>query len=299
MKKLNNVVKRNVVMVCDTMNEIDDQFAIAYALGSPLLEVLAVISSHNTLVHGHESVNIYRDEAQRVLDLCGRSDVPCLQGAARPMESVDEYLPSPGLDFIVNLVKQGVKFSILGTGPATDLAAFYLKYPDLARQVPIIWAGSFPDEETWKKYKYGELNARADIAAWRVLYRNHTNLVVLPGWPGVVKVAVENDKFLPELRSKNKPILNFLADILEKWGHGRIKMDMDSNRPTKVLWDIVNIAYYTIPEAVITREMPIPEIDAAGSMYWDRSVAIIPVCMDVDEAAIMQDFWAAMERLPS
>ena len=41
-------------MVCDTMNEIDDQFAIAYALGSPLLEVLAVVSSHNTLVHGQD-----------------------------------------------------------------------------------------------------------------------------------------------------------------------------------------------------------------------------------------------------
>jgi hypothetical protein len=174
-----------------------------------------------------------------------------------------------------------------------------LGYPDLAKKVPIIWAGSFPDEETWKKYKYGELNARADIASWRVLYQNHENLVVLPGWPGVVKVAVENSLFLPELRSKNKAILNFLADILEKWGHGRIKMDMDSTRPTKVLWDIVNIAYYTVPEAVITREMPIPEVDAAGSMYWDRPIAKIPVCMDVDEVAIMKDFWAAMERLPN
>ena len=90
-----------------------------------------------------------------------------------------------------------------------------------------------------------------------------------------------------------------MADILEKWGHGRIKMDMDSTRPTKVLWDIVNIAYYTVPEAVITRPMPIPEVDAAGSMYWDRPIATIPVCMDVDEAAIMKDFWAAMERLPN
>ena len=83
---MNNAAKKNVVMVCDTMNEIDDQFAIAYALGSPLLEVLAVVSSHNTLVHGHDSVNIYRDEAQRVVDLCERNDVPCLQGASRPME---------------------------------------------------------------------------------------------------------------------------------------------------------------------------------------------------------------------
>jgi len=296
---LNNVAKRKVVLVCDTMNEIDDQFAIAYALGSPSLEVLAVISSHNTLVHGHDSVHIYCDEAQRVIDLCQRSDVACLKGASRPMENVDECLTSEGLEFIVNLAKQGVEFSILGTGPATDLAAFKLGYPNLAKKIPIIWAGSFPDEETWKRYKYGELNARADISAWRALYRNCENLVVLPGWPGVVKVAVENSAFLPELREKNKPILNFLADILEKWGHGRTKMDMDSNRPTKVLWDIVNIAYYTIPEAVITREMPIPEIDAAGSMYWDRIVTKIPVCMDVDEVAIMKDFWAAMERLPS
>ena len=295
---MSNDVRRKVILVCDTMNEIDDQFAIAYALGSPLLEVLAVVSSHNTFVHGHDSVNIYRDEAQRVLDLCGRSDVPCLQGASRPMESTDEFLPSAGLDFIVDLAKQGVEFSILGTGPATDLAALILGYPDLAKKIPIIWAGSFPDEQTWKKYKNGELNARADIASWRVLYRNHESLVVLPGWPGVVKVAVENGVFLDELRSKNKAILNFLADILEKWGSTRVRMDMDSNRPTKVLWDIVNVAYYAIPEAVTVRQMPIPEIDAAGAMYWDRIVAHVPVCMDVDENAIMEDFWAAMERLP-
>jgi inosine-uridine nucleoside N-ribohydrolase len=280
------------------MNEIDDQFAIAYALGSPTLEVMAIISSHNTLVHGHDSVNIYQQEAQRVIDLCGRSDVPCLKGAQRPMESINEYLPSEGLEFIVNLARQGVEFSILGTGPATDLAAFKLGYPDLAKKVPIIWAGSFPDEKTWKKYKYGELNARADIAAWRVLYENHENLVVLPGWPGVVKVAVENSSFIPKLREKNKPILNFLAEILENWGHGRITLDMDSKRPSKVLWDIVNIAYFTVPDAVSTREMPIPQIDSAGSMYWDRPIARIPICMDVDEVAIMKDFWEAMQRLP-
>jgi len=280
------------------MNEIDDQFAIAYALGSPKLEVLAVVSSHNTLVHGHDSVNLYRDEAQRVLKLCQRSDIPCLQGAARPMERIDEVLPSAGLDFIVDLAKKGESFSIIGTGPATDLAAFKLGFPELAKKVPIIWAGSFPDQATWTKYKYGELNARADIAAWRVLYQKSENLVVLPGWPGVAKVAVENGVFIPELRSRNKAILNFLADILEDWGHSRVKMDMDSNRPTKVLWDIVNIAFYTIPEAVITRPMPIPEIDAAGSMYWDRPTATIPVCIDVDSVAIMKDFWAATERLP-
>jgi hypothetical protein len=54
-----------------------------------------------------------------------------------------------------------------------------------------------------------------------------------------------------------------------------------------------------VPDAVITRQMPIPEIDAAGSMYWDQTIGEVPVCVDVDESLIMSDFWRAMDRLPS
>ena len=296
---MKNVDKRKVVLVCDTMNEIDDQFAIAYALGSPALEVLAVISSQNTLVHGHKSVEIYQSEALKIVTLSGRQDVPTLKGAARPLEGVDKPLRSEGLDFLANLVSSNIEFSILGTGPATDLASFKLLYPELSKKVPIIWAGSFPDEPTWRKFKYGELNARADIAAWRVLYSDPQNLSLLPGWPGVVKVAVESDSFVAELRSERKPILDYLAQILEAWCAGKKSMDMDSSRATKVLWDIVNVSYYTVPDALKMSLMPIPELDAAGSMYWDRPGISIPVCMDVDAEMVIEDFWAATKNLPN
>ena len=290
-------VKTKVVLVCDTMNEIDDQFAIAYALGSPSLEVLAVISSQNTLVHGHNSVHIYRNEAEKIVGLCGRADLPLFIGAQFPMESIDKPVGSQAVDFLINLVRNGVKFSILGTGPATDLAAFRLLHPNESRGVPIIWAGSFPDEVTWKKYKYGELNARADIAAWRVLYSDPYDLVLLPGWPGVAKVAVESISFVAELRAKNQEITDYLALILESWCEGKVALDMDSSRRTKVLWDIVNVAYYTIPQAVVFHDLAIPEVDVAGSMYWDRITNEIPVCTDVDAQAIIEDFWRAMENL--
>ena len=296
---MKNDAKRKVVLVCDTMNEIDDQFAIAYALGSPSLEVLAVISSQNTLVHGHKSVDIYQEEALKIVTLSGRSDVPTLKGASRPLEGVDRPLRSEGLDFIAELASSETDFSILGTGPATDLASFKLLYPLLARKVPIIWAGSFPDEPTWSKYKYGELNARADIAAWRALYTDPENLSLLPGWPGVVKVAVESDSFVAELRSTRKPVLDYLAHILERWCAEKKSMDMDSKRDTKVLWDIVNVAYYTVPEALKMRLMPIPELDAAGSMYWDRPQISIPICMDVNAEMVINDFWEATKNLPS
>jgi len=43
-----------VVLDCDTANEVDDQFAIAHALGAPegTLEVRGVGSVHNTTAHG-------------------------------------------------------------------------------------------------------------------------------------------------------------------------------------------------------------------------------------------------------
>jgi inosine-uridine nucleoside N-ribohydrolase len=68
-----------VVLDCDTANEVDDQFAIAHALGLPVgtLDVRGVISVHNTTAHGPGSRDMYQEEAVRVVALCA-SDVPCV-----------------------------------------------------------------------------------------------------------------------------------------------------------------------------------------------------------------------------
>jgi hypothetical protein len=69
-----------VVLDCDTANEVDDQFAIAHTLGLPegTLEVRGVISVHNTTAHGPGSRDMYQEEAERVVALCG-GDVSCIQ----------------------------------------------------------------------------------------------------------------------------------------------------------------------------------------------------------------------------
>jgi inosine-uridine nucleoside N-ribohydrolase len=85
----------HVVLDCDTANEVDDQFAIANALGVPegTLDVRGVISVHNTTAHGPGSRDMYQEEAESVVALCA-SDVPCIPGAGRPMESREEPVPS-------------------------------------------------------------------------------------------------------------------------------------------------------------------------------------------------------------
>ncbi len=75
-------------------------------------------------------------------------------------------------------------------------------------------------------------------------------------------------------------------------------MDMDVDRSgDKVLWDIVNVARISIPEAVMLTERELPYVDPAGVPDWDRAKRTAPFALDVDAEAILEDFWSAMWQL--
>lgn len=283
-----------VVLDCDTANEIDDQFAIAYALGCPDFDVLGVVSVQNTLASGRDSVERYVEEARRMVALCGRDDVPCLPGATRPMETPYDGVPSEGLDFLVEQARAG-PLTVLATGPATDIASLALLDPPLRAGVRAVWAGGFPDEETWQRHKHGELNARADIAAWRAVFGSDLPLVQLPGWPGVEKVAVSWREYVGDLRGLGAPVTDYLGQILQRWCGERAGLDMDAGRGArKVLWDVVNVALLRNPGWVTLRHQELPLIDPAGSPDWTRPVRETDVGIDVDAESVLADLWQAL-----
>ena len=67
-----------IVLDCDPGH--DDAIALLLALGSPEVELLGV-----TTVHGNGTLERTTDNALRVLELAGRSDVPVARGADRPL----------------------------------------------------------------------------------------------------------------------------------------------------------------------------------------------------------------------
>lgn len=287
-----------VILDCDTANEIDDQFAIAHALGSPQLNVLGIVSVQNTVIHGSDSVTRYVEEATRVAAACGRADLPCLAGASHPMEAPDQAVPSEGLDFIIEMARQE-EVTVLATGPATDIASLAVADGDVRDDVKVIWAGGFPDLDTWITNRFGELNARADIQAWRGLYNSDLDLSILPGWPGVEKVRVEYEPTIQRLRGLGSAIGRLLADLLQDWGDTRAGVsDMDRTRDgLKVLWDIVNVAAVTCPKAVTWQSQPLPRLDAAGAPEYSDTVRTAPMGLDVDAERVLDDLWAALANL--
>ena len=67
-----------LVLDCDPGH--DDAIALLLALASPELELLGV-----TTVHGNQTLDKTTENALRVLELVGRSDVPVVPGADRPL----------------------------------------------------------------------------------------------------------------------------------------------------------------------------------------------------------------------
>ena len=112
------------------------------------LDVRGVISVHNTTAHGPGSRDMYHEEAERVVALCA-SDVPCIPGAERPMESREELVPSAGLEFLVEEARNG-PLTIIATGPATDVASLFLAAPESRENVRVVWLGGFGDEASYK-----------------------------------------------------------------------------------------------------------------------------------------------------
>ena len=67
-------------IIIDTDPGQDDAFAILFALGSPELEVLAL-----TTVGGNVPLALTSRNAQQIVELAGRADVPVHAGCPRPM----------------------------------------------------------------------------------------------------------------------------------------------------------------------------------------------------------------------
>ncbi|MDQ3163816.1 MAG: nucleoside hydrolase [Gaiellaceae bacterium] len=68
-----------IILDCDPGH--DDAIALLLALASPEVELLGV-----TTVHGNQTLEKTTENALRVLELVGRTDVPVARGADRPLE---------------------------------------------------------------------------------------------------------------------------------------------------------------------------------------------------------------------
>ncbi|MGH8954590.1 MAG: nucleoside hydrolase [Microbacterium sp.] len=166
------------VISSDVANEADDQFAIAHALLTPKIEVVAVVSTHygSVFVSSEAGERASFDEARVVVDLVG-TDVPVVHGSPRALPSESEPVESDGARRIIEEAHKDDPrpLFVLIQGPATDLASALLLDPSIASELTAIWigGGSYPRGGR-------EFNVGNDLHAANVLLASGCELWQVP-----------------------------------------------------------------------------------------------------------------------
>ena len=281
------------VLDTDTYNEIDDQFALAYALlareAIDLRAFVAAPFSNSRAATPGEGMRKSYDEIRRILDIFGKAP----EGFAWRGSSV--YLPdrntpvdSEGARRIVELAREahdaGVKLHVLAIAAITDVASALLLAPEIAQDIVIVWLGGHEPD-----YKdNNEFNLRQDVPAAQVVFDSAAPLVWIP----CRNVASALETTLAELRPAIAPA-GKLGDFLYDRTEELMKL---RGIPAKIIWDISTVAYFSAPQACEKQLIPAPVLGDDKS--WSRVPGRreITVVRSLDREAVFADLFAKLAR---
>lgn len=237
--------KIRVIISTDAKNEADDQFAIAYALMSPKLQVVGIIAAHfreacfmpESAHYGTDpelTMDKSYDEIKLVLEKMGlENSCPVLHGAKGGL--VDEKTPqdSEGARFIIEEAKKdGPPLYVINLGTITDLSSAWLMDPSIAKGITAsIWlgGGKFPKGGS-------EFNLANDIAAGNVLMDSDLNVHLLP-LNSTASIKISFSELYLRVRPYGE-IGQYLCDQLVEFS----AIAPHAGGESWILWDIAAVA---------------------------------------------------------
>ncbi|WP_139996503.1 nucleoside hydrolase [Paenibacillus paridis] len=232
-----------MVLDTDTFNEIDDQFAVTYALLSAdnlIVEAFYAAPFFNELSTGPaDGMEKSYQEILKIRRILGREDVPVFRGATSFQPAADEPVDSEAAR---DLVKRAMASDpsdplyVVGIAAITNVAAALLLEPAIIERIVVVWLGGnalhWPDTR--------EFNLQQDIHASRLMFDSGVPLILMP----CVGVATHLQTSLSELRDYVKgqgEIGDYLYETYEN-------CSSDHFGYSRVIWDIAVIAWLNNPE---------------------------------------------------
>ena len=252
----------DIVMDTDAYNEIDDQFAISYALRARNRLYVRAFYAAPFLNGRSESpldgMEKSYSEIHKLLHLA-KEERPVFKGSDRYLKSEKEAVDSPAAR---DLIKRAPAYSadkplyVVGIGAITNVASALLMAPEIADRIVVIWLGGH--SLNW--HDTHEFNMSQDVAAARVLYASGSPLVILPCM-GVVSALTTTEPELRHWLSGKNALSDYLVtqtiDEANTYAAGRVW--------SRVIWDAATIAWLLNERGDLLLDRliptPIPEYD--------------------------------------
>lgn len=276
------------VIDTDTYNEIDDQFAVVYALLSPerlRVEALYAAPFHNERATGPEDGMLKSyDELRRLLDRLPRHrSMPVHHGSRAWLPAPDRPVPSPAAaDLVERASAADDPLYVVTIGAPTNVASALLMEPGIAERIVVVWLGGNPGY--W--YRAVEFNVEQDPYASHVLLDGGVPLVHVPCRNVTEHLRTTQPEIERHVRGTGA-IGAYLADIYA--GHL-----VDHFARSKVLWDVGAVAWLVNPEWVPTAVVHSPVLTGAGTWSHDPRRHLIREALWADRDAVFGDLFGKL-----
>ena len=266
-----------IILDCDPGH--DDAIAILLALASPELELRAV-----TTVSGNQTLDKTTNNALRVLELAGRSDIPVYAGADAPFVRQRDVaahvhgesgldgpdLPEPSeraqdehaVEYLARQYRTDGKPVLVATGPLTNVGLLFATHPDARPERIILMGGSIGEGN---RTPAAEFNIWADPEAAQRVFQEalDTTMVGLD----VTHHALIKDEDTGRMRSAGR-VGEVVAELMDFYArfHKRRYPELDGSP----MHDPVCIAHLIDPALVDVRDAFI-EVDCTTGPSWGRT----------------------------
>lgn len=268
----------------DIDTEIDDQYALAAALGFPeRIKIQGFIGTHYGDQGGADATRRSVAEVHKMLELAGMKDRFPVKSGADPFQYRDHIPSSDGVDFIVERARASTPDDpvwLIVLGPATNAAAALLKDPSIADKLVVLWHG-----RTQWPLRAWNFNAYNDILAARLLFDLPCRLILFDTGTFLrISMADTERRYAP---------LGAVGNYL----HERRKLRPGFQAPSKGFFDLGDIVAVINPEAVAWERVMAPAVDQGLNYNFDRKNGEVVRIYHVDTKASFDLLEDALKRL--
>jgi len=279
--------KVRMVLDTDTYNEIDDQFALAYAYLSPekiqLEAVYAAPFLNNRSKSPGDGMEKSYEEILRLLALLGKSpDGFAFRGSDRYLEDVTRPVRSEAaLDLIkkARSASPGNPLYVVPVGCITNIASAILIEPGIIENIVVVWLGG--NGLNWPHQR--EFNLMQDVKAAQVVFYSGVPMVVMPCTPVVSHFHTTIPEMELYLKGKNK-LSDYLLNTTIEYSGGR-------DTWSKVIWDVTAVAWLVNPSWMPTNLVHSPILTDQVTYSFDTSRHFIRMATSVNRDAIFRDLF--------
>lgn len=229
--------KVRMVLDTDTYNEIDDQFAVVYALLSPeqvsVEGLYAAPFFNQRATSPGEGMELSYNEIVRLLNRLGKpADNFAFRGSSGFLNDYEHPYDSDAVkDIIDRAMRSDELLYVVAIGALTNIASAILIEPKIIEKIVVVWLGG--NAFHWPHNV--EFNLAGDVLAARLVLDCGVPLVLLP-CAGVTTHLRTTVSEIERYVQGRGAIGDYLADTFKGYNDNHFGW-------SKEIWDVIAIAY--------------------------------------------------------